>query len=291
MDFFRQMPLTFDIDLAAIDRAIKSFAVQYDAFFSGISGFIRAMIQLLQRALNWTPWWALVLLVALIGWRRSGRVFTGVLYGALLYLVGAVGYWAEMNATLAIVIASVLLSVALGFPLGVLMSINDRIANAIRPVLDTMQTMPIFVYLIPSVMFFGIGAPPAVLATTIYSIVPMVRMTSLGIRQVDREVVEASRAFGATYWQTLFLVQVPQAIPTIMSGLNQTIMMAMAMVVTCSMIGAGGLGYEVLTGVNRIEVGRGLVSGTAVVIVAILLDRLTQRWTKQSEEKALKGGA
>lgn len=283
MDWLYEFPFSFNIDLGAIDTAIKSFAARYDAFFSSISGGIRGMIALLQSFLDFIPWWLLVLAVIIIGWRRSGKIRTGLLYGVMLYLVGAVGYWDEMNITLSIVIASVIISLLLGFPLGVLMSMNDRVAGAVRPVLDTMQTMPIFVYLIPSVMFFGIGAPPAVLATTIYSVVPMVRMTCLGITHVDKEVVEASKAYGSTYLQGLFKVQVPQAMPTIMSGVNQTIMMAMAMVVTCSMIGAGGLGYEVLTGVNRIEVGRGLVSGIAVVIIAILLDRLTQGWVKEDK--------
>ena len=161
----------------------------------------------------------------------------------------------------------------------------NKINGFVRPILDTMQTMPVFVYLIPAVLFFGLGKAPAVIATTIYAIVPVIRLTSHGIRQVDKEVVEAARAFGSTKFQTLWKVQIPQALPTIMTGVNQTLMMAMAMVVTCSMIGASGLGMEVLIGVNRIEIGRGLVAGTAVVIVAILMDRITQAWITRSEVK------
>jgi ABC-type proline/glycine betaine transport system permease subunit len=148
-----------------------------------------------------------------------------------------------------------------------------------------MQTMPVFVYLIPAVIFFSIGRAPSVVATTIYAIVPVIRLTSHGIRQVDAEVVEAARAFGSTRSQTLFKVQIPQALPTILTGVNQTLMMAMSMVVTCSMIGAAGLGNEVLIAVNRQEIARGLLSGSSVVIMAILLDRLTQGWFKNTEVK------
>ena len=181
-----------------------------------------------------------------------------------------------MNETLSIVIASVIVSLALGFPLGIIISTSEMANRIIRPVLDTMQTMPVFVYLIPALLFFGLGKPPAVIATTIYAIVPIIRLTSHGIRQIDKEVVEASLSFGSTRLQSLIKVQIPQALPTIMAGVNQTLMMAMSMVVTTSMIGATGLGMEVLISVNRVEIGRGLVSGTAVVIIAVLLDRITQ---------------
>ena len=173
-------------------------------------------------------------------------------------------------------LASVVLALALGLPIGVLISGSQRANQIMRPVLDTMQTMPVFVYLIPALLLFGMGNASAVIATVIYAIVPVIRLTSLGIRQVDKEVVEAARSFGSTKWQILFKVQIPQALPTIMTGVNQTLMMAMSMVVTCSMIGARGLGMEVLNAVNRIEIGRGLVAGSCVVILAVVLDRLTQ---------------
>ncbi|WP_280140133.1 ABC transporter permease [Proteiniborus ethanoligenes] len=188
-----------------------------------------------------------------------------------------------MNETLSIVIASVIISLALGFPLGIIISTSERANRIIRPVLDTMQTMPVFVYLIPALLFFGLGKPPAVIATTIYAIVPIIRLTSHGIRQIDKEVVEASLSFGSTRLQSLIKVQIPQALPTIMTGVNQTLMMAMSMVVTTSMIGATGLGMEVLISVNRVEIGRGLVSGTAVVIIAVLLDRITQGFVNGRE--------
>ena len=165
------------------------------------------------------------------------------------------------------------------------MTAIDRAMRVARPILDTMQTMPVFVYLIPALLLFGLGSASAVIATVIYAVVPVIRLTSLGIRQVDESVVEASRSFGSTRMQTLTKVQIPQAMPTIMAGVNQTLMMAMSMVVTCSMIGARGLGNEVLIAVNRTEIGRGLVSGFSVVILAVLLDRMTQGWF--SDEKRL----
>lgn len=186
------------------------------------------------------------------------------------------GLWQLMLETISLVIASVLISLCIGFPIGVLVSGSDKANQASRPILDAMQTMPTFVYLIPAVMFFGLGQVPAVIATTIYAVPPVIRLTSHAIRQVDAEVVEAARSFGSTWGQTLIKVQIPQALPTIMAGVNQTIMMAVAMVVTCAMIGAKGLGMEVLIGINRLEIGRGFTSGVAIVIVAIIIDRLTQ---------------
>ena len=210
---------------------------------------------------------------------KNKKITQALAYSFLLFLIGLVGLWDLMITTLSIVLAAVFLSLLIGFPIGILMALSDRLSNIIRPVLDTMQTMPVFVYLIPAVILFGLGRVPGTLATTIYAIVPIIRLTDLGIRQVDKELIEAVHSFGATQLQALIKVKIPQAFPSIMAGVNQTIMMAMAMVVTTSMIGVTGLGMEVLISVNRIEVGRGLVSGTAVVIIAILLDRLSQGWT------------
>jgi glycine betaine/proline transport system substrate-binding protein len=215
--------------------------------------------------------------------KRLCMVFS-VLFAVVLMLIGVFSLWSLMIETISIVIVSVIISVVFGFPIGIIISRSDRADRIIRPVLDGMQTMPVFVYLIPVAIFLGLGKAPAVIATTIYAIVPLIRLTNHGIRQVDTEVVEAARAFGSTELQTLYKVQIPQALPTIMTGLNQTLMMAMSMVVTCSMIGASGLGMEVLIGVNRMEIGRGVVAGTAVVIIAIILDRLTQGMVKKGEE-------
>lgn len=278
-------PLTLNINLEAIDNAVRDFSVRTSGFFGGIKAGLTALIGGIESMLNLLPWWLLLALVFVGGWKLCGSIRTGIIYAALLFVVGLFGLWSLMNETLAIVLASVVISLLLGLPIGILISSSRRANNIMRPILDTMQTMPVFVYLIPAILFFGLGKAPAVIATTIYAIVPVIRLTSHGIQQVDPEVVEAARSFGSTRWQTLYKVQIPQALPTIMTGVNQTLMMAMAMVVTCSMIGASGLGMEVLVSVNRIEIGRGIIAGTAVVIVAIVMDRITQGLAKRSEEK------
>ena len=284
MEWIYKFPVQFNIDYSVADRAIRGFAERHRAFFDGVTKNTRNFVLIIEKLLNFIPWWVLVLMVVFVGWRLKGKLVTGIFYGFMLFLVGAAGYWEMMNKTLSIIIASVLISLIVGFILGVLMSASERISKIIRPVLDTMQTMPTYVYLIPSTIFFHLGTVPAVFATTIYAVVPMIRLTCLGIQQVDVEVMEAARAYGSTYLQSLLKVQVPQALPTIMSGVNQTIMMAMAMVVTCSLIGAQGLGNEVLYSLQRLDMGRGLVSGTAVVIIAIIVDRLTQEWVKEKDD-------
>jgi glycine betaine/proline transport system permease protein len=172
-----------------------------------------------------------------------------------------------------------------GVPIGIIAAKSERFDNLLRPMLDMMQTMPSFVYLIPALMLFGLGMTPAIFATCIYAVPPIIRLTNLGIRQVDASVVEASRSFGATTWQLLTKVQIPLAMPTILAGLNQTVMMALAMVVLASMIGAGGLGEEVLRGISRVEPGRGFVAGTAIVFAAIILDRISQGFAKKPETR------
>ncbi len=280
---FLDFPFKIPINTNYIDKAVRNFSIKYDLIFSSIRSFLSSFVNLIHFALNRIPWFILILIVFVLGWRLGGKISKGILYAFLLFLIGAIGLWDLMNETLSIIIASVIISLMLGFPLGILISSSDRANTIIRPILDTMQTMPVFVYLIPALLFFGLGKPPAVIATTIYAIVPMIRLTNHGIRQIDKEVIEASISFGSTKLQSLIKVQIPQALPTIMTGINQTIMMAMAMVVTTSMIGATGLGMEVLIAVNRIEIGRGLISGTAVVIIAIILDRITQGLAKRSE--------
>lgn len=281
-------PFALSIDLDAIDESVRGFAASTSGFFGSIKSGLTGLISSIQWVLDLLPWWLLLALVFFASYKLCGGVKKGIIYTLMLFVVGLFGLWDLMNETLAIVLASVFISLLLGLPIGILISSSQRANNIVRPILDTMQTMPVFVYLIPAILFFGLGKAPAVIATTIYAIVPVIRLTSHGIRQVDAEVVEAAKSFGSTRWQTLFKVQIPQALPTIMTGVNQTLMMAMAMVVTCSMIGASGLGMEVLVSVNRIEIGRGIIAGTAVVIVAILIDRITQGLAKKSEEKQAK---
>lgn len=259
-----------------IDQAINYMMVNWGGFFDGVSSALRGILLAVKSVIDIIPWWLLIVLVLLATLKMTGKPLRALLYAGMLFLVGAIGLWSHMYTTLSIIITSVILSLLLGFPLGILISFSDRAGKMVRPVLDTMQTMPSFVYLIPAVMLLGLGNVPAVIATVIYSMPPMVRMTNLGIRRVDKEVVEASRAFGSTKRQLLVKVLIPQALPTIMTGINQTIMMAIAMVVTSSMIGARGLGSEVLTGINRLESGRGFAAGIAIVILAVIIDRLTQ---------------
>lgn len=285
MDWLFNFPEVFNFDTSAIDDGVRSFAVSASGVLDAIKGALNGFVTGISSVLAHIPWAVLILLVVFLGWKVRGKLRSGILYGFLLFLVGAVGLWDLMLLTLSVVLASVVIALILGIPIGVLISGSDRANAIVRPILDLMQTMPVFVYLIPALLLFGTGNASGVIATVIYAIVPVIRLTSLGIRQVDKEVVEASTSFGATRWQTLKKVQIPQAMPTIMTGVNQTLMMAMAMVVTTSMIGVRGLGMEVLNAVNRIEIGRGLIAGTCVVILAIVIDRLTQSISQKKQEE------
>ncbi|NLZ81211.1 MAG: ABC transporter permease subunit [Clostridiales bacterium] len=286
-DWLFEFPEKLYVDIKKpIDNAIDYMLKNWDPLFDAISNGLRSLLNVIGTFINWIPWWLLIVMVFIATYRMSKRISKATLYSALLLVVGVIGLWDMMYETLTIVITSVIISLIIGLPIGVIISSSKRTNAIIRPVLDTMQTMPSFVYLIPAVMLLGLGNVPAVIATIIYAIPPVIRMTSHGIRQVDIEVVEASRSFGSTRTQTLFKVQIPQALPTIMTGVNQTIMMAISMVVTCSMIGATGLGSEVLKGINRLESGRGFAAGIAIVIIAIILDRLTQGMLKKEEEDA-----
>lgn len=279
-------PIKLPVDVEAIDQAVTNLSIKYSGFFGVIRDALSGLVTSINSILNFIPWSILLIIVFVLAWRLTGKIGKGILFAFLLFIIGAVGLWTLMLETLAITLSSVIIAVLLGFPIGVLASTSDRLDSILRPILDTMQTMPVFVYLIPAMIFFGLGKAPAVIATTTYAIVPMIRLTNHGIRQIDEEVVEAAQAFGSTELQSLVKVKIPQALPTIMTGLNQTLMMAMSMVVTTSMIGASGLGMEVLISVNRVEIGRGLLSGSAVVIIAIILDRITQSLIKKSEVKS-----
>ena len=215
-----------------------------------------------------------VAIVALAAWRVGWRF--GIFAALSMTVIFGMHIWEETVSTLALVIGSSLLALIIGIPIGIAMARNDGIEMVIRPVLDFMQTMPPFVYLIPAAIFFGLGKVPGAIATLIFAMPPAVRLTNLGIRQVSEENVEAGLAFGCTPRQLLFKVQLPLAMPTIMAGVNQTIMLALSMVVIASMIGAGGLGNTVLTGIQRLDVGLGFEGGLGVVLLAILLDRITQ---------------
>jgi glycine betaine/proline transport system permease protein/glycine betaine/proline transport system substrate-binding protein len=269
-----------------IDNAVKAFSRDHQSGLRLIKGTVVTCVGGIRWMLETVPWAVLILTIWALAWRQTRKWYVGALYAAMMIFVGSCGFWKEMLETLSVVIAAVILCAALGFPLGILLAMNDKANGVIRPVLDTMQTMPSWVYLVPAVILFGVGTTPALLATTIYAIVPMVRMTSHGLLYVDAEMVEAARAFGSTRFQTLVKIQIPQAVPTIMTGVNQTIMMAMSMVVTCALIGAKGLGMEILVATNRVDMGKSLFPGVCIVIVAIILDRLTQAAVRQSEVTA-----
>ena len=229
--------------------------------------------------LLWIPWWLFIAVVSLLGWRINGLKLALLSAGGLLFL-GVTEVWDEAMSTLAVVGTATFISVVIAIPVGIVMAKNDVVEGVIRPILDLMQTMPSFVYLIPAILFLGLGLVPAMLATMVYATPPAMRLTNLGIRLVPPESKEAALAFGTTPWQMLIKVELPLARPTIMAGVNQTIMMALAMVVIASLVGSRGLGNDILAGVAQLETGRGLMAGLGIVILAIIIDRISQSFAK-----------
>lgn len=225
-----------------------------------------------------TPAWLLLALVAVLSWHATRKPVATVLYVIGLYLIGAVGLWDKLIQTFSLVLVSTLLSIAIGIPAGILAAGSNWLRRILVPVMDVMQTLPSFVYLIPVLMLFGLGKVPALFATVIYAVPPLIRLTVLGLQQVDPAAREAAQSFGVTRWQMLTRVTLPLARPSIMAGINQTTMMALAMVVVASMIGARGLGEDVLAGIQTLDIGRGLQAGIAIVILAIVIDRITQAY-------------
>lgn len=277
-------PEGWQIEIAPwIDNFVTWLLIAYGGFFDAVSQRTLGLLLGVQNVLMAIPWWVWMALTGVGAWATSRRLATPLLLMALVFCIGAFGMWGLAIETLAIIVTSVILALVLGLPLGILMAESDRAEAVIRPVLDGMQTMPSFVYLLPAMMLFGLGKVPAILATLIYSLPPVIRLTNLGIRQVSSAVQEAAVAFGANRWQLLREVRLPLAVPTILAGINQTTMAALAMVVVASMIGARGLGQEVLLAINRLEVGRGFQAGLSVVAMAIVIDRLTQGMARRWE--------
>jgi glycine betaine/proline transport system permease protein len=257
-----------------IDLVVSWLTVHWISFFGTVkSGLLWAFIHL-NDFLTWVPWWYFILVIFLLACQYKS-VGSGFLYSAFLFLIGMFELWEATMYTLTIVIASMVITMIIGLPLGIIMAACDRFEIAIKPLLDAMQTMPSFVYLIPGIFFFGLGLVPGVLATIIYALPPIMRLTNLAIRGVPHEMVEAGLSFGSSKWQLLGKVQIPQALPTIMAGVNQTTMMALAMVVVASMVGVEGLGLEVLSALNRIDIAQGFEAGISIVFIAIIIDRLT----------------
>lgn len=230
----------------------------------------------IERLMYITPPWLIIALVSLLGWLATRKLWFAATCGIGLFLIGAFGLWPALVQTMALLIVSVIVTMVLGIPMGILMAGSNRLRRVVTPVLDVMQTMPSFVYLIPVLMLFGIGKVPALFATVIYALPPLIRLTMLGIKQVPHEMIEAGRSFGSNHKQLLIWIKLPQALPSIMAGINQAVMMSLSMVVLASMIGAPGLGEDVLQSIQTLNIGQGWQAGTAIVIMAIIIDRITQ---------------
>ncbi|WP_394060751.1 ABC transporter permease [Alcaligenes sp. WGS1538] len=268
-----------------IDQFVGELVANYSSVLRAMTQPLLDMLVFMETMLRSSPWWAVVLVVFGLAWLASRRVLFAAAMALMLFAIGLIGLWDAAMQTLALMVVAVFLSVLIGIPLGLLMASFNWLRRIMLPVLDVMQTMPSFVYLIPVVMLFNLGKIAALIATVIYAIAPVIRLTDLGIRLVDSEVLEASRSFGSNRWQQLYGVQLPLAMPNIMAGINQTTMMALAMVVIASMIGVRGLGYEVLQGINRLQVGRGLMAGLGIVLLAILFDRITQEFGRRFQTR------
>lgn len=265
-----------------IESGLTWLTSEYSGVTRGISRFTQTGINTLNDSLMWLPEWALLALIALLCWKLAGsRLAIGAVAG--LALIWNLGLWNPMIETLTLVVFATMVAVIIALPVGIAAALSNRLYRVIMPVLDFMQTMPAFVYLIPAIPFFGIGSVSAIFATVIFSMPPAIRFTTLGIRQVPVELIEAADAYGATRSQKLFKVQLPLSLPTVMAGINQTIMLALSMVVIAAMIGADGLGSEVWRAIQRLRPGDGFEAGIAVVILAMLLDRLTQSLRKNRQ--------
>ena len=264
-----------DVTSEAIDDTVSWLTREAAWFFDGVSTAVDYALIYIERVLKWLPWPAAVLGLALLSYAVGRGKLLAFTVLALLF-VGFMGLWANTIDTIALMVVAVAFAVSMGLPMGVLAARSRIMDSLMRPILDGMQTMPSFVYLLPGILFFGLGKPAGIFATIIYALPPVIRLTNLGIRQVSFESVEAARSFGSSPWQTLTKVQIPMALPTIMAGVNQTTMMALAMVTIASLVAAGGLGDNVNRALQKNEPGNGLLAGLAIVFLAIIIDRLTQ---------------
>ena len=282
MDWLAEFPSLGKRDLRDLKKGIdgsfrewsRSNGDAIEAFFDPLYFFL----VWLEKLLIATPWPIILIIVAGLAYlgSRSWKLALGSVVSFML--IGYFGMWKDMMATISLISVSTLICIAVGIPIGILMSRYDRVQSALTPILDLMQTIPIFVYLLPVVMLLGIGRVPGLIAVCVYAIPPIIRLTNLGIRLVDKEILEAADAFGSSYRQKLFSVQIPLALPNIFAGVNQTIMMALAMVVIASMIGVKGLGMPVLQAVQNQYLTLGLMNGLAIVALAIIFDRVSQRY-------------
>ena len=269
----------------AIDDGLNWVVRNWGDEFEAAAYPLLMLLNAIEDLLIATPWWLIMAVLVGVAWLATRRWQLPAIVFASLIFLGVMELWEDAMATMALMIAATLTAILVSIPIGVWMSRSSRVRGGVTPLLDLMQTLPSFVYLIPTVMIFGPGKIPALIATIVYAAPPLMRLTDLGLRSVDPAVMEASRAFGTTPTQRLIGVQIPLSLPTILAGVNQTTMMALSMVVIASMIGAGGLGYQVLQGIGRLEVSRGLFAGLGIVVLAIIFDRITQSFGKQLQAR------
>ena len=288
MEWFYKFPHMNDDALRnlkkAIDDGFRAFTRSYGDGIENLFVPLQHFLIAAERFMTQTPWPIITAIILAIAWfaSRSLKIVFGCL--VTLLLIGYFDMWDDTMRTVSMIFVCTVLSVAIGIPMGILMARSDRLQRVVNPILDVMQTMPSFVYLIPVVMIFGIGKVPGLIAVVIYAVPPMIRLTNLGIRLVDKEVLEAADAFGSSTWQKLKNVQMPLALPTIMAGINQTIMMSLAMVVVASMIGVGGLGKNVLQAIANQFFTVGFLNGFALVGIAIIFDRTSQAFGKRLQK-------
>ena len=277
MDFINNL---FDnipnIDFAAhVERGLDYMVLNWSGLLAAMRSFVLFFVARIEIFLQWLPWWAWLIIIFVAAARLLSRR-AGFIFAVMLFIVGWLGYWDLMVMTVAIVLTTIIFSLSLGIPLGILISRSNPAEKFAHPILDAMQTTPSFVYLLPAVMLFGLGKVPAVFASTIYAIPPVIRMTNLGIRKVSQTTIMVADAFGCNSWQKLIKVQLPQAMTMITAGINQTTMMSLGMIITSAMVGAKGLGLEIFSAIGHLDVGTAFEAGVCIVFVAIILDRLTQ---------------
>jgi len=288
MEFFTKFPVMERVSLLelkkGIDLSFRLFSRKYGDAIENFFDPLLFFLVWLEKLLLTTPWPIIILVIAILAWfgSRSWKLVVGS--SIAFMLIGYFGMWNDCMATVAFITVCTIICISVGIPIGVVMSKSDRVEKAIIPVLDMMQTIPSFVYLVPILMLLGIGKVPGLIAVCIYAVPPVVRLTNLGIREVDKETLEACDSYGATPFQKLTTVQIPLSLPTIFAGVNQTIMMALAMVVIASMIGVKGLGVPILRAISNQYLALGLLNGLAIVALAIIFDRITQEYGRRIQK-------
>ena len=288
LDFFLNFPSMERESLRdlkkGIDLTFKDFSREYGDSIEGFFGPLLKFLVWFEKFLITTPWPLIIFLLSFLAWLSSRNIKLSIGTAMSFFLIGYFGMWKDTMSTMAIISVATLICLFIGTPIGILMARSERLKNILSPVLDMMQTIPTFVYLIPIIMLLGIGKVPGLLAVCVYAIPPIVRLTNLGIREVDRRVVEAAKALGIKKKVILYKIEIPLALPSIMTGVNQTIMMALAMVVIASMIGVSGLGVPILRSISNQFLALGLMNGLAIVALAIIFDRISQNYARRIQK-------